>query len=87
MLLFLSMLSYLVDAYLWAAASALAANTTVRSAAGAGMPLFATQMFEALNVRFASLLLGCVAVLLAPIPVVLFKYGPKLRAMSRHAAG
>lgn len=85
LLLFLSMLSYIVEAYLFAAASGLAANTVVRSAAGAGMPLFATQMFEAMNVRFASLLLGCVAVVLAPIPIVLYKYGPALRARSSYA--
>lgn len=87
LLLFLSMLSYIVEAYLFAAASGLAANTVVRSAAGAGMPLFATQMFEAMNVRWASTLLGCVAVALVPIPFVLFAYGARIRSMSKHAVG
>lgn len=82
LLVFLSMLSYIVDAYLFATASGLAANTIVRSVVGAGMSLFEAQIFVAMNMRFASLLLACVAVALMPIPFVLFKYGPALRAHS-----
>ena len=36
--------NYIIDVYLWAAASALAATTVVRSIFGAGFPLFATQI-------------------------------------------
>lgn len=85
-LLFLGLINYMVDAYLANAASALAANTVCRSAFGAGFPLFATQMYQKLNQHWGSTLLGCLAVLLAPVPFVLFAYGPKLRAMSKHAA-
>ncbi|KAJ9104644.1 hypothetical protein QFC21_002142 [Naganishia friedmannii] len=70
---------------LFAAASALAANTVCRSCAGAAFPLFATQMYETLNPRWASTLLGCLALVMAPIPFVLMKYGPTLRARSKHA--
>jgi hypothetical protein len=62
------------DAYLAIAASALAAVTVLRSLAGAGFPLFATQMYDKLNPRWASTLLGFIALLLAPIPVVLIRY-------------
>ncbi|KAK0539790.1 hypothetical protein OC842_000830, partial [Tilletia horrida] len=75
------------DAYLANAASALAANTVCRSAAGAGFPLFASQMYERLNPRYASTLLGGIALLMLPIPFVLFKYGPKIRQLSKHAHG
>lgn len=40
------LLQYLVDAYLMFAASAIAANTFLRSLAGAGFPLFATYVSQ-----------------------------------------
>lgn len=73
------------DAYLFVAASALAGSTVVRSLFGAGFPLFATQMYEALNPRWASTLLGCIALLMLPIPTILIRYGPKLRETSKYA--
>ncbi|TCD68281.1 hypothetical protein EIP91_011247 [Steccherinum ochraceum] len=83
--IFLSLFNYIIDAYLFVAASALASSTVVRSLAGAGFPLFATQMYETLNPRWASTLLGCIAVLLAPIPFVLIRYGSTLRLKSKYA--
>lgn len=61
----------MIDAYLYVAASALAANTVVRSSFGAAFPLFANQMYDAMNPRWASTLVGCVALLMIPIPLVL----------------
>ncbi|KAK0528732.1 hypothetical protein OC834_003952 [Tilletia horrida] len=84
---FVGLFNYIIDAYLANAASALAANTVCRSAAGAGFPLFASQMYERLNPRYASTLLGGIALLMLPIPFVLFKYGPKIRQLSKHAHG
>jgi hypothetical protein len=62
-LLFLSLFNYIIDAYLMFAASALAISTVVRSAFGAGFPLFATQMYVELNPRIASTVLGAIAIL------------------------
>lgn len=42
-------------------------------------------MFETLNPRWASTLLGCIAALLSLIPFVLIKVGPTLRAKSKFA--
>ncbi|KDN53529.1 putative mfs-multidrug-resistance transporter [Tilletiaria anomala UBC 951] len=84
--IFLGLFNYIVDAYIANAASALAANTVCRSAFGVGFPMFAAQMYTRLNQHWASTLLGCIGVLLAPVPFVLYAYGPKLRAMSKHAA-
>lgn len=86
LLVFLGLFNYIVDAYLAKAASGLAGNTVVRSAFGAGFPLFTAQMFKKLGVSWACSLLGFLALLLLPIPFVLVKYGPKIRAMSKHAA-
>lgn len=67
----LALINYIIDAYLFVAASALAANTVCRSLAGAAFPLFATQMYDALGTQWASSLVGFVALLLMPIPFVL----------------
>lgn len=83
--IFLALFNYTIDAYLFVSASALSGQTVIRSLAGAGFPLFATQMFDAMNPRWASTLLGCVAVVMAPIPFVLIKFGPTLRLKSKYA--
>ncbi|KZO99101.1 MFS general substrate transporter [Calocera viscosa TUFC12733] len=84
-LIFLSLFNYIVDAYLMVAASALAAATIIRSLFGAGFPLFATQMYDRLNPRWASTLLGCLALLMIPIPFALRVWGPTLRKKSKYA--
>ncbi|KAI9512855.1 MFS general substrate transporter [Russula earlei] len=81
-LIFLSLINYTVDAYLFAAASALAASTVSRSIFGAAFPLFARQMFESLNPRWASTILGIVAAVMIPIPIILRRYGSLLRSKS-----
>ncbi|TBU30061.1 MFS general substrate transporter [Dichomitus squalens] len=83
--IFLGLFNYTIDAYLAVAASALSAMTVVRSLFGAAFPLFATQMYDTLNPRWASTLLGCIALLMVPIPVVLERYGHRLRERSKYA--
>jgi DHA1 family multidrug resistance protein-like MFS transporter len=83
--IFLSLLNYIVDAYLMFAASAIAANTFMRSIFGGIFPLFATQMFEGMGIQWASTLIGAVAVVLAPMPVFFYLYGKKIRAKSKFA--
>ncbi|KAI1656590.1 MFS general substrate transporter [Daldinia decipiens] len=83
--IFLQALNYLVDAYLMFAASAIAGNTFLRSLCGAGFPLFATYMFNGLGIQWAATLLGCIAALLVPIPVMFYLYGHKIRARSNFA--
>lgn len=85
MSIFLQALNYLVDAYLLFAASAIAGNTFLRSIAGAVFPLFARYMYEAMGIQWASTLLGCVAAVLVPIPIVFYLYGHKIRAKSKFA--
>jgi len=83
--IFLALFNYIIDAYLMFAASALAASTVVRSAFGAGFPMFATQMYEKLNPRWASTLLAGIALLMLPIPFILYRYGAFIRRTSRYA--
>ena len=42
-------------------------------------------MFKGLGVNYAGTLLGCVAVVLVPIPVVFYKYGARIRQRSKFA--
>ncbi|KAI0776341.1 MFS general substrate transporter [Trametes elegans] len=83
--IFLGLFNYTIDAYLFVAASALSSMTVVRSLFGAGFPLFATQMYETLNPRWASTLLGCIALVMMPIPFLLRRFGHKLRKHSKYS--
>ena len=85
MLIFVGYLNYLTDSYLMYTASAMAANTIMRSACGAAAPLFTEQMFEALGVGGGGSLIGGVACLLAPIPFIFNKYGEQIRIKSKFA--
>lgn len=67
------------------AASALAANTVARSAAGAAAPLFTNYMFDALGVGPGGSLIAGVGCLLAPAPFLFYKYGRAIRERSKFA--
>ncbi|KAI9820151.1 MAG: hypothetical protein M1826_000945 [Phylliscum demangeonii] len=82
---FLQSLNYLVDTYLMFAASAIAATTLLRSLATAGFPMLSRCLFRALGLQWAASLLGCLALLLVPVPVVFYVYGPSMRARSQFA--
>lgn len=82
---FQKIFNYLIDTYLASAASALAINTVVRSAFGAGFPLFASQMYAKLGIIGASCLLGGLAIVFMPAPFIFYKYGRKIRERSKNA--
>jgi DHA1 family multidrug resistance protein-like MFS transporter len=66
-------LNYLPDAYPDYAASVLAGNDFMRSAFGAGFPLFANAMYTDLGVNWASSTLAFISIAFIPIPFVLIK--------------
>ncbi|KAJ2898666.1 putative cycloheximide resistance protein [Zalerion maritima] len=80
MILFMGLVMYLVDSAGMYAASALAANSLIRSIAGAFLPLAGLPMFEALGFGWGNSVLGFIALVMAPIPFLLKKYGAWLRA-------
>ena len=84
-LIFLQGLSYIIDVYLMHANSAIAANTFIRSFAGAGFPLFATAMYHTLGVPWATSLLGFLTVAFLPVPILFYKYGKRIRQMSKYS--
>jgi len=71
--------TYLVDAYTVYAASALAANTVVRSIMGAVLPLAGQKMYLRLGLGWGNSLLAFVAITLLPVPWVLLKWGEQMR--------
>lgn len=68
--IFTSSFTYIVVAYRPLAASALACNTTMRTAFAAAFPLFAGQMYRALGTVGATLLLAGLTTAMAPLPYV-----------------
>ncbi|KAK5996387.1 Major facilitator superfamily multidrug transporter FLU1 [Cladobotryum mycophilum] len=78
-------LNFLVDTYGPYAASALAANTFLRSLLACALPLAARPMFISMGVGPAASLLGGLSCLALPMPFVFMKYGLALRKRSKFA--
>lgn len=78
---FIGLVTYIAEAYYEYSASAIAANTLMRSVMAAGFPLFAKTMYEKLGPEKASSLLGGLAVGFAPVPWLFWRYGERLRRM------
>jgi hypothetical protein len=78
-------LNFLVDTYGLYAASALSANTLLRSVLAAGFPLVSKPMLQSLGVGPAMSILGAVAGAAIPVPFLFMRYGLMLRKKSRFA--
>jgi hypothetical protein len=76
----MSIQTYLVDTFTVYAASAMAANTIVRSIFGGVLPLSGLRMYDALGYGWGNSLLGFAALALAPIVIFMGFYGDRLRA-------
>ncbi|RDW76397.1 MFS transporter [Aspergillus mulundensis] len=85
--IFQAALNYLIDTFQSVAASAVAANTFLRSVFAGCFPLFATAMFRNLGVPWASSVLGFVAIALIPIPYLFYVFGPRIRARGKWSRG
>lgn len=64
------------------AASALAANTILRSIAAGLLPLAGQPLYNRLGLGWGNSLLGFLAILFIPIPWLLYRYGRQLREWS-----
>jgi len=85
-LVFLSIMNYLIDAYTIYAASVLAANSVLRSLFGAAFPLFTTYMYNNLGIHWASSIPAFLALACVPFPFLFYKYGPAIRRRCKFAA-
>ena len=84
-IIFQQCINFLVDTYRLYAASAVSANTFLRSIMAAGLPLAARPMFDNLGVGPAMSILGGIAVVALPVPFLFMKYGLRLRKLSKFA--
>jgi len=85
-MVFLSLMGYLIDSYVVFAASVLAANSVLRSLFGAAFPLFATEMYKNLGIHWASTVPAFLALACVPFPFLFYKYGDKIRMRCKYAA-
>lgn len=84
--IFQGSVNYLIDTFQRYAASAIAANTFLRSLLAAGFPLLVNPMYRKLGIPWASSVFGFFSVLLIPIPYLFYTYGPRLRAKGKYTA-
>ncbi|EGZ69589.1 MFS general substrate transporter [Neurospora tetrasperma FGSC 2509] len=82
-MIFQAALNYLVDTFTRYAASAVAANTFLRSCFACAFPLVVTPMFHNIGVGPGSSITGGFAALLIPVPFVFFVYGKRIRKRSK----
>ncbi|KAF4534232.1 MFS multidrug transporter [Lasiodiplodia theobromae] len=85
-LIFLSVMNYLIDSYTIFAASVLAANSVLRSVFGAAFPLFTKQMYANLGIHWASTVPAFLALACLPFPFLFYKYGGPIRMKCKYAA-
>ncbi|KAB8222776.1 major facilitator superfamily domain-containing protein [Aspergillus novoparasiticus] len=76
---FLVVQVYIIDTFTIYAASALAANNLIRSIVAAVLPLSGPAMYERLGYGWGDTILGLTALALAPTPLLLMKYGERIR--------
>ncbi len=75
--------AYLVDAYKAHAASAIAATIVMRCIVGAILPLAGPPLYDRLGYGWGNSLLGFVALLFVPVPMLFMRYGERLRTRAR----
>jgi multidrug resistance protein len=85
-LIFLSIMNYLIDSYTIFAASVLAGNGIIRSIFGAAFPLFTSQMYNGIGIHWASSVPAFLAVACLPLPFLFYKYGKTIREKCKYAA-
>ncbi|OAL57101.1 putative MFS transporter [Pyrenochaeta sp. DS3sAY3a] len=84
-LVFVSSMNYLLDAYTVYAASVLAASAILRAFCGAAFPLFTRQMYTELGVQWASSIPAFLAAGCIPFPILMYKYGEAIRMKCKYA--
>lgn len=81
--IFQAALNYLVDTFRAYAASAVAANTFLRSMFAAGLPLAISPLYRKLGVGPGQSIFAGFATLLIPVPFIFHVFGKQIRARSK----
>jgi DHA1 family multidrug resistance protein-like MFS transporter len=85
--IYVSSYEYIIDSYGEHAAVALASITMVRYAIAGGIVMAARPMYQGIGVHWTMTLLAIIAFILAPAPLLFWKYGSRLRKKSKYAKG
>jgi DHA1 family multidrug resistance protein-like MFS transporter len=85
--IYVSSYEYIVDSYAEHGAVALASITMVRYLIAGGMVIAARPMYEGIGVHWVMTILGCIAAVLTPAPLIFRYYGKQLREKSPFAQG
>lgn len=85
--IFQAALNYLVDTFRQYSASAVAANTFLRSVFAAGFPLAITPLYHNLGVGPGQSIFAGFATLMIPVPFIFYIYGKRIRAKSKWSKG
>ncbi|KAI0205026.1 major facilitator superfamily domain-containing protein [Astrocystis sublimbata] len=82
---YMSAYMYIIDCYEMFAASALTFNALIRYIAAGGFTVVGIPLYSNLGTHYTLTLLGVISVLAIPIPFVLYRWGPNIRARSKIA--
>ena len=82
--IFTSAYMYIIFVYLQKAASALGFMTFSRYIIAGALSPASVKMYENIGPHWSLTIVAIVATFMAPVPFVLYKYGHKVRAMSKH---
>lgn len=81
------LMAYIVDACGLYSASAMAGLISMRCLAGALLPLSIADLTGKLGFARGFFIFGCVSLVFALVPIVIFRYGAKWRQRSRYTKG
>jgi hypothetical protein len=84
--IYVAIYQYILDVYGIYAGSALATITFARYGFAGGIQIISRPMWGNLGTHWTCTLLGCLAALLIPVPFALFKWGYRVRKISRFAS-
>jgi hypothetical protein len=76
---------YIIDSYEIYAASALTFFTMTRYSIAGGMTVVGVPFYKNVGPHWTLTILGCITVLMTPIPYVFYRYGHVIRGRSKYA--
>ncbi|KAB8275629.1 major facilitator superfamily domain-containing protein [Aspergillus minisclerotigenes] len=82
--IFTTIYMYIIFVYLQHSASALGFMTFARYVISGALSPASIKMYENIGTHWSLIIVGIIATVMAPVPYVLYKYGHKVRAMSRN---
>jgi hypothetical protein len=83
--IFAASYQYVMDSYEMYSASALSSITFLRYVVAGGMVIADMPMYEGIGVHWTLTLMGCLSLVLVPVPFLFWGYGCRIRARSEFA--